>query len=75
MAAKEALLAPKLAALETAHTCVNGKFLLHKMYENYTAAVKRRLYKDHLINLLVRTVKRQGVHADIKAIIKDRVLK
>jgi hypothetical protein len=75
VAAKEAQLTPNLATLETAHTCTNGKFLLNKMYEHYIAGVRRGLVKEHLFNLLVRAVKQQGVHADIRMIIEDRILK
>lgn len=72
---KEALLAPNLAILETAHGCTNGKFLMYKIYERYIASVPRGLFKEHLFNLLVRTVKQQGIHADIRTIIEDRILK
>ena len=74
VAAKEALLAPNFAVLETAHACINGKFLLNKMYDHYIGSVRRGLVKEHLFHLLIRTIKQQGVHADIRAII-DRILK
>ncbi len=75
IAVKEAQLAPKMNTLENAHTCVNGKFLLNRVYAHYISAVQRGLVGEHLFNLLVRTTKRQGVHADIRTIIKDRILK
>lgn len=75
IAQKEALLDPLLSALATAHCCINGKHLLHQVYMLYISGVKRGFQKDHLFNLLVRTIKSNGLHADIKEIIETRILR
>jgi hypothetical protein len=71
---KEADLAPLLSSLDTAHTCINGKHLLHQLYKMYIVAVKTGFHKKHLRRLLVRTVKQCGIHADIVAIVEQRIL-
>lgn len=73
--AKEALLDPLLAALETAQTCVNGKHLLHHVYLHYISNVRSGLRKDYFFNLLVRAVKEKvGLHPDVKTIVEQRIL-
>lgn len=74
VAAKEALIAPNLTTLEAAHACIDGKFLIHKVYDKYIHAVGSGFVKDHLFRLLVRTVKQQGVHVDIRDIVEGRIL-
>ena len=74
IAEKEALLDPLLATLETAHHCVSGKHLLHQVYLHYVVAIKRGFLKDHLFHLLVRSIKRMGLHEDIKEIMEQRIL-
>jgi hypothetical protein len=75
IAEKENLLDPLLTTLATAHTCVNGKHLLHQIYISYISGVRRGSPKDHLFNLLVRTIKANGLHEDIKEIVETRILR
>ena len=77
IAAKEALLEPMMASLEQAHCGIKGKHLLHHLHALYAARVPGvggAPPKDYLKSLLVRTVKRLGLHEDIKIIIEQRVL-
>lgn len=75
IAEKEAQIEPMLMTLNAAHTCINGKHLLHQVYIVYVASVKRGWRKDHLRNLLAREVKRRlGLHADITTIVGQRIL-
>lgn len=72
LAEKEALLGPLLIALDTAHTRINGKHLLFHVYKRYT---KTGINKDQFRSLLARTIKEKiGLHADIRAIVEDRIL-
>jgi hypothetical protein len=74
IAEKEALLDPMLTALDTAHLRINGKHLLQQVYEVHVIKVKKGLLKDHLRNLLARSVKRLGLHADVTTIVEGRIL-
>lgn len=74
IAEKEALLTPLLARLDTAHTCTNGKHLLHQLYQMYIVAVKTGFDKKHLRRLLARTVKQHSIHTDITTIVEQRIL-
>lgn len=71
---KENLIEPLLHTLTEAHTCINGKHLLHQIYQKYIVAIKRGLDKAHLRRLLARTVKRQGLPTDIVTIVEHRIL-
>ena len=74
IAAKEAIIAPSLKILETAHAYINGKFALHRFFTSHRRKVKRSLDSDHLFGLLIRSAKIE-LHADIRAIVEDRILK
>lgn len=77
IAAKEALLQPMMASLEQAHCGIKGKHLLyhlHALYASHVPGIGGSLSKDYLKSLLARTVKRLGLHEDIKTIIEQRVL-
>jgi hypothetical protein len=71
---KEALIAPRLISIDQAFTRVNGKHILHRVYMAYISGVRRGMPKSHFVNLLVRAVKVQGLHADIKEIIETKIL-
>lgn len=73
--AKQALLTLQLTSVENAHRYINGKFLLRKVYSNYIGIMKEGLHEDFLFNHLVWAAEAQGVHADIRTIIEDRILK
>ena len=72
--AKEVFLNSKLATLETAHQYVSGKFLMHKVHGQYFKFVEQGMSKDYLFRRLVQTVKQQGVHVDIRAIVEGKIL-
>lgn len=74
LAEKEAQLEAWLNTLAEAHTCINGKHLLHHVYRNYISAVRHGLPKDYFRRLLANTVKRGGLPADIVTIVEQRIL-
>ena len=61
--------------MESCHTYVHGKFALHQFCQDHRKVVGRGFDKAHLLGLLVRTVKVQGIHRDIRSIIEERILK
>jgi len=71
---REALLEPKLNTLSEAHTCVNGKHLLHQTFLFYVHNVQQGFDEEHFFDLLRREIKRRGLPADVRAIIEDRIL-
>ena len=74
IAEKEHLLDFCLRVLSTAHTCINGKHLLHHVYQKYIVAVKTGFDKAHLRRLLARTVKQRALPDDIVTIVEQRIL-
>ncbi len=74
VSAREALLEPKLNTLAEAHTCVNGKRLLHQTFLFYIHNVQQGFDEEHFFDLLRREIKRRGLPADVKAIVEDRIL-
>lgn len=72
---KEALLLPYLSDLDTAHTRINGKHLLHLAHEEYLVQAKGGVQREPWCRLLAHFVKvGPGLHADIRAIMEDRIL-
>ena len=70
---KIALIEPVLGTLETAHTSISGKYLLHQVY--VFAKTQRGWTKDYLLRLLIRRVKEIGdIHPDIRFIVEKRIL-
>lgn len=73
LAAKEALIAPQMVSLTTAHQYIRGKLLLHEAYTFYLRQ-RRGLPKDSFRSYLVRAAEQRGLHPDITTIIEQRVL-
>jgi len=72
---KENIIESKSDGLYNAYTFINGKHIFHQIYEIYVNSVKRGLRKDHLRNLLTRTIKEKiGIHDNLIEIIKRRIL-
>lgn len=72
---KEIIIESALNTISEAYTVINGKHILHQVFEKYINAVKRGLRKEHFRNLLARTVKEKiGLHSDILLIIRQRIL-
>lgn len=70
---KEEIIESELDTLDKAHKFINGKHLFHQIHEKY---VKKGLTRNHLRNLLARTIKEKiGVHDDLREIVKKRILR
>ncbi len=71
---KETRLINALTTLSNAHAYINGKHLLHQVYQFYIARVQRGLNKEYLKRLLARTVKKMGLSEEIHQLIENRIL-
>lgn len=74
IAAREAVIDPLLATLDTAHTCVNGKHLLNLVCRR-TRAIQAGLPETYLFSQLVEWRKNSPpIHDDLRRIIERRIL-
>lgn len=74
MRSKAEILKSNLATIEKAQTVINGKHVLHHLHL-FALAEKSGLSKEHLRNLLARTVKEKiGIPLEIRTIIETNIL-